>query len=232
MAFTSEKPRMDHQSVVRALEESIDTAYRTAMLQYATCIDLDELKERVDYLDEHVARGFLDYIQANPEKGREEVLISVLNVGLESNDAGYVLFAARNSEDEVDTGWDDIEGGTSLYSMSLSFSKGLRSVSEQYEAPDDIINASAEDQSRAASLLRVTQAVWEINYGVVGIDRTPVAKGKYLALSDKQLIAFAVERHEDADAMVEIITERRVADYDTISAVLNSSTNALRVGAL
>lgn len=232
MAFASEKPRMDHQRVLTSLQDSIDIAYRDGMLQYATCLDLDELQERVDYLDEHVALGFYDYIQANPGKGREEVLISVLNVGLESNDAGYVLFAARNREDELDTGWDDIEGGTSLYSMSLSFAKGLRSVREQYEAPDDIIGASTEDQSRAVSLLRVTQAVWEIKYGVIGIDRSPGAKGKYLALSDKRLISLAVERHEDADAMVEIITERKVADYDTISTVLNSGTTALRVGAL
>lgn len=101
---------------------------------------------------------------------------------------------------------------------------------------DDYSIAEAQIQSQCVALLKVTLAMQQktddrntsmrmVDVGESNFDRVAI-------MSDQRMIALVLERPQDADLIVDTITNRRTGDFGVIHAVLNSEAIALSGGTL
>jgi hypothetical protein len=217
----------EHAEAIGKLQVAMKRAYSLGSYRHTNITTLDDLWDRAESMSMELATAYAGYVDADPDNGIEDMLMSALNTESDEQSAGYILFIAQHA-DIFDKAWNFTRGATEGFVHADRMHRGLKS----FNIPENILSAERWERARVAAAIKVTQAVFDtdsrgiINQGVTS------REGSKFYLSQPQLTVLAMERPDGADAICEIIRERKVINPETIEHLLATGIPALRDGAL
>lgn len=218
-----------HSHMVSDLQERMEQVYERHGLSFTSMTIISDLKDRMELKGRDVVEGYYDFIIEDPDNHREQFLMSVLHHYLDDDDAGYMLFLARTLGIHDQGSWSEMQGGTDDYLIYWEMYRGMQEY-DSFVLPQNILYADKEEIAQVESLVKITSAVRSTDRKMTE-DRGYSTDG-YFVLRDESLVELATNRPDDADAIVEIITERKLMDADDIEAIIDAAIPTLRDGAL
>lgn len=217
----------EHADTIGLLQEAMKKTYSSGGYQHTPVASINDLWDRAEFMSMELATAYAEYITAAPNKGREALLMSVLNADCDEQSAGNILFIAQ-SAGVCDGLWNYTGGMSEGHIHADRMHRGLK----RFSLPENMLSAERWDRARVAAAAQVTQAVLETDSRGIINEGVTSRKGSKFYLSQPNLAVLAMERPEDADAICEIIRERKVIDPETIQHLLSIGITALRDGAL
>lgn len=211
------------------VQEALERVYDSGSYQYTSIVAIETLKDRVGLIGRDVLDAYREFILHAPNNNREQLLMSVLNNYLDDADAGYMLFLVQDIGVRDTGGWLDLRGGSDDYVYAWEMYRGMQD--SEFNMPRNVLQATPEEKARVSAMVKVIHAVYETDSRWVFKQGT--TNDRYFTVSPEELIRFAAERPDDADAIAEIVRERRLVFPEDVEALLDAGTiPSLRDGAL
>lgn len=217
-----------HRQRVEELGKRVTSTFMRGGMSMLKVKNPLEMNSHLHKLDAHVVRAFFELIKEAPEKNKERLLIGVLNNGISSDDAGYVLFINKALPDRDDGSWDTRNGGNEEYVGARGIHQGILRYWE--DAPTDILRASESDQERVRALAIVTRAVMESDSR--GVAWTTGVTPRAMFLTNDEMIALTIENADRAEVIERVIRERKTCNVELVSNYLYADAPSLREGML
>jgi hypothetical protein len=217
----------EHAEAIGNLQVAMKRAYALGSYRHTNITTLNDLWDRAEFMSMELASAYAGYIDADPDNGIEDLLMSALNTECDEQSAGYILFIAQHVG-ILDKSWNFERGANEGFIHAYRMHRGLKS----FDIPENILSAAPGEQARVVAAFKVTQAVFETDSRGIINQGVPSREGSKFYLSQPRLTTLAMERHDESDTICEIIRERKVIDPDTIEHLLATGIPALRDGAL
>lgn len=227
-AYSSDHHRISH--MIEQLKERMAVVYERNGYEFTSMAIPFTLNERLELKNNYVVEAYFDYIMEDPDNDREQLLMSMLTNYLDDEDAMNLLFIAQTLGVRDGSSWDEAREGSMDFVYAWEMYRGFDEY-DGFEVPDDIINASDEEKASIRSVVKMIDAVYHTDSRY--IMHEGFSTDGYFLVGDDNLVQLAAQRPDDADAIVKIITERKLMDPKDITAILDANVvPALSEGAL
>lgn len=190
-----------------------------------------KIKPALKELSEATVNAFLETFKERPNEGFDEMLLGVLNMGMDDEMSTCLLEIAKL--DPSPERFAEYDRGYRFREVSHQVYRGLERYQSigYYSHPDDMLDSSDPNVLKTRGLARLTLSLFA-DPGAFGITGTQSYGRTAMILDNPELARLALDRPEDADRIAEIVLERQSTDAELIRSIMDSPTQSLRDGVL
>lgn len=200
----------DYYSNVNALKNAMQEAVDTGAYDDVEDVRPNFIFRHLEQLQPHIVEAYREQIEATPDIGYEDLLISVLANKMHSNKAGYVLFITQQAIPEygLSNNWDDDAKGTYEFDESLKVLKGIENFYKEnrHNLPSDIWEADIQTREEIKAITELIKL--GNRQGIPGIEED-WSTGSFF-IDDVPLGEIARNYVNDVPRIVDLIDEHSI----------------------
>jgi len=216
---TSSPSPHNYFSNINTLKNAIASALETGAYDGIDEVQPNTIYPALNNLQPHVVEAYRQQIDATPDIGYEDLLISVLTNNLNSDKAGYILFVTSHAvpKEGLSNEWDSDIQGTYEHENSAKVLKGVEEFckANSYNFPSDIFKADVKTTETITALTTLIKLGYEKD--IAGIFDNWSTGSIYI--DDTDLGRLAVDYVNDVERIVTLLKESRLEAYQ-VRAVL------------